>query len=155
MSRRIITLGTWEGQPIEWLVLKEENSNMLCVSKKILFMYCFNDNESKGSAYETSDIRKYLNNEFFNTAFNEAEKKRIVNALLTDSNNAKDDVFLLSKSEIENLMTPEEATCGIWWYTRTASTNKTVYDHSSDSNTFAGYLTDEDGIRPAMYIREK
>lgn len=24
MSRRSITLGTWDGKPIEWLVLKEE-----------------------------------------------------------------------------------------------------------------------------------
>lgn len=155
MSKRIITLGTWDGNPIEWIVLKEENSNMLCVSKKVLFCHCFNDNANKGSAYNTSDIRAYLNKDFWNSAFNATEKKRIVNTLLADSNNAKDDVFLLSKSEVVSLMTPEEAICGIWWYTRTAKTNNTVYDHDANKNAFGEYLMDDDGIRPAMWIKEK
>ena len=47
MSKCIIMLGTWDSKPIEWIVLKEENSALFCVSKDILFRHCFNDNEIK------------------------------------------------------------------------------------------------------------
>lgn len=154
MSKRVITMGNWKGKPIEWLVLKIEESLLLCISKEVVFSHCFNDNENKGSNYDTSDIRKYLNNEFWNKAFSADEKKKIVNIKLPDSNNAKDNIFLLSKSEIEGLMTQQERICGSWWYTRTSLNNKKVYDHKSDNTSFEGYLTDDDGIRPAMYIKE-
>lgn len=154
MDKRVITLGTWDGKPIEWLVLKRDEFLLLCISKTVIFNHCFNDDESKGSNYDTSDIRKYLNNEFWNKAFSKDEKKKIVNIKLSDSNNAKDDIFLLSKSEIESLMTQQERICGAWWYTRTANNNQTVYDHRNDQLSFGTYLTDDDGIRPAMYIKE-
>ena len=154
MSKRIITLGTWDDMPIEWIVLLEENSAFFCVSKAVVFNHCFNDNENKGSAYNTSDIRAYLNNDFWNGAFNNTEKKRIINTILVDSNNAKDNVFLVSKSEVESLMTSEEAICGAWWYTRTPKTKKSVYDHRSDQHSFGEYLTDSDGIRPAIWVRK-
>ena len=154
MSKRIITMGKWEKQPIEWIVLIDNETSMLCVSKSVLFGHCFNDNENKGSNYSSSDIRAYLNNEFWNKAFSATEKKMIINAVLPDVNNAKDDVFLLSKSEVDSLMTSEEATCGNWWYSRTSKTNKTVYDHKSDCHEWGEYLTDKDGIRPAIWVRK-
>lgn len=154
MSKRIITLGTWEGKPIEWLVLKEEGFATFCVSKIVLFTHCYNDDENKGNDYAKSDIRKYLNSNFFKTAFSDVEKKKIINVKNTDSN-TKDNIFLLSKSEIENLMSNGERICGHWWYTRTPSNNERVYEHKSDAASFATYLTDIDGIRPAMWIKEK
>ena len=153
MSKRIITFGTWEGKPIEWIVLKEEDFALFCVSKKVIFSYKYNDNENKGTVYEKSDIRKYLNGEFFKKAFTESEKKKIINMKNSDSN-TKDNVFLLSKSEVENLMTNNERVCGSWWYTRTPINNAKVYDHRDDRASFGEYLTDSDGIRPAMWIKE-
>lgn len=44
MSKRIITLGKWEGNPIEWIVLKEESFGTLVISKDMLFSYRFNQN---------------------------------------------------------------------------------------------------------------
>ena len=37
MSKRVITLGTWNGNPIEWIVLKEDGFQTLVVSKWPLF----------------------------------------------------------------------------------------------------------------------
>lgn len=153
MSGRSITLGTWKGKPIEWLVLKEEGLATFCISKKIIFCHCYNDNDNKGSNYAKSDIRKYLNCNFFKTAFSEVEKKKIVSVKNTDSN-TKDNVFLLSTSEIQSFMTNEERICGSWWYTRTQYNSIKVYDHRNDSASFGEYLTDTDGIRPGVWIKE-
>lgn len=154
MSKRIITLGTWEGKSIEWLVLKEEGFATFCVSKIVLFTYCYNGDANKGNDYAKSDIRKYLNSNFFKTAFSDVEKKKIINVKNTDSN-TKDNIFLLSKSEIVNLMSNGERICGDYWYTRTPSNNERVYDHNHDVASFSTYLTKINGIRPAMWVKEK
>lgn len=155
MSKRVITLGTWDGKPIQWLVLKEEGLATFCISKEIIFSHCYNDNENKGSNYAKSDIRKYLNCNFFKTAFSEVEKKKIVSVKNTDSN-TKDNVFLLSKSEIESLMANGERICGAYWYTRTQYNSVTVYEHQAYNADFWQYLnlTDTDGIRLGVWIKE-
>ena len=70
------------------------------------------------SDYETSSIRKWLNNDFYNTAFSDSEKKEISTTTLNndgyytsvgttgyeklDSNETKDKIFLLSYNEVRN-----------------------------------------------------
>lgn len=70
------------------------------------------------SDYETSSIREWLNNDFYNTAFTDGEKKEINTTTLNndgyytligttgyeklDSNETKDKIFLLSYNEIRN-----------------------------------------------------
>ena len=74
MSRRIITLGTWDGKPIEWIVLKEEDFGTLVLSKNILFQSKFDDSSN---IWKDSYIRRYLNNDFFNH-FTNLEKKEFL-----------------------------------------------------------------------------
>ena len=80
----------------------------------------FNDDSYKNYAsdYETSSIRQWLNNDFYNTAFTDDEKEEIITATLNndgrktsseiagyeklDSNETKDKIFLLSYNEIGN-----------------------------------------------------
>ena len=80
----------------------------------------FNDSEYENYAsdYETSFIRKWLNEDFYNTAFTEAEKKEINTTVLNndsyntllgitgyeklDSNPTNDKIFLLSYNEVIN-----------------------------------------------------
>ena len=70
------------------------------------------------SDYETSSIRKWLNNDFYNTAFTDSEKKEINTTTLNhdgyntsdgttgyeklDSNSTNDKIFLLSYNEVRN-----------------------------------------------------
>ena len=70
------------------------------------------------SDYETSSIRKWLNNDFYNTAFTDSEKKEINTTTLNndgyytsvgttgyeklDSNSTNDKIFLLSHNEVRN-----------------------------------------------------
>lgn len=69
-----------ELQPIEWFVLKEENENKLLISKYALLCRAFH--KGYNSCWETCDLRQYLNSEFYDIAFDQSEKERIVKAKL-------------------------------------------------------------------------
>ena len=98
MSKRVITLGTWEGKPIEWIVLKEEKGLTLVFCKGAVNRMDCSWNGTSGT-WRDLNIRKWLNNEFYNNAFTDEEKKKIVNSFLKDPESTKDDVFLLSYDE--------------------------------------------------------
>jgi len=174
MSKRIVTLGTWEDKPIEWIVLKEDNFGTLIFSRLALFSFDFTDNMA--STWRDSKVRSYLNKEFYNTAFTEDEKKKIINTFLEEPELTRDNVFLLSKDESENLMTIDERKCG----DGTSCNNHTCNDCYKFSdihgtcvclrtqyNSICIYSIYPDGeldfyfgigstsIRPAMWIREK
>ena len=100
MSGRSITLGTWNGKPIEWLVLKEEGLATLVISKDTIGNYYF-DGNSSNSSWAHSWLRTFLNNDFYEKTFTAEEKKKIVNAKLTDVGNAKDNVFYYQKMRLE------------------------------------------------------
>lgn len=156
-KRQIITLGTWENKPVKWLVLKENTTSYFCVSEDALFNHCFNDNLAKGSDYSTSDIRKFLNNEFYNDCFNESEKYLIMNHKITGefSKDVKDYVFLLSISEVEQLMNDTERIIWKYWWTRTSKGRSCVYVHYFDYIDFDDWsITNSLGIRPAILIRK-
>ena len=119
-------------EPIEWVVLSEEEN--LLMSKMLLDAQPINNIiysktpelglESKvfykdaefqtfATDYATSDIRAWLNNDFFNTAFSVGEAQHIVESRLDNSvwnhRNSKyssqsttDKVFLLSFEEAKN-----------------------------------------------------
>lgn len=82
-----ITFGSYEQdnyasnglEPIEWQVLSKENDKVLLLSRFCLEFKRFGD-YGLGTAgnWEESEIREWLNDGFFNTAFNESEQKRIV-----------------------------------------------------------------------------
>ena len=83
-------------QPIEWQVLAKEENKMLVISKYGLEVRRFGYNFS--NSWENSDIRKWLNNDFYNKTFTEQEKKFIKPSNLSDVGTT-DNIFLLSKEE--------------------------------------------------------
>lgn len=97
-----------EVKPIEWLVLEEEQDNKLLLAKYALDCQPYNVNFEK-TCWENCTLRKWLNNEFYNAAFNEEEKSQLVlSNVLPDKNpefdsnqgeNTHDNVFLLSVLE--------------------------------------------------------
>ena len=148
MSRRTITLGTWEGQPIEWLVLKEESYGTLVISEDRIGTYRFDDNNRPD--WNSSSLRRFLNGNFFNSAFNDEEKKKIVNVRI---DSVKDDVFVLSLQEYCNLTTNEDY-FETWCWTKSSFNGNRLYVFGA--NQSAGADPSEcHCVRPAMYIREK
>ena len=112
----IITFGTYEqdnnlsngSELIEWLVLDKEDNKALVISKYALDVKPYN---AKGDevTWETCDVRKWLNGEFYNEAFSAVERKQIEEVIVsaedneleaTDAgNDTKDNIFLLSNLE--------------------------------------------------------
>ena len=81
---------------------------MLVISKRVIDCKPYH-NTKKEITWEHSDIRKWLNNDFMNDAFNQNEQKLIVETRLENSNNPTlgtnggndtiDKMFLLSMQE--------------------------------------------------------
>ncbi|MCR5768493.1 MAG: DUF6273 domain-containing protein [Lachnospiraceae bacterium] len=115
----IITFGAYEqdaniknGQePIEWVVLSKTQSQLFVVSKYVLDSLPYNY-EYKGVKWETCTLRKWLNDNFYNAAFNKEEKALIKTTTGEDfdnpgektpgGNDTKDKIFLLSKLDMIN-----------------------------------------------------
>lgn len=161
MSKRIITLGTWGGKPIEWVVLSEDEFSTLVISRYEITSRCF-DNNSSNNNWGSSDLRKFLKNEFYKSAFTEDEKKKIVNVKLTDANNAKDNVFILSESEVTSLLLKDGdddyerihyRSCSYCCWTRTK--DGSYVRHGYAKGCWCGhYAHDTRAVRPAMWIKE-
>ncbi len=64
-------------ESIEWIILKKDGDDALLISKKILDTKAFEDGIGS-TTWEDSSIRKWLNEDFYNTAFDEADKARIM-----------------------------------------------------------------------------
>lgn len=104
-------------EPIEWLVLDEVDNKVLVISKYALDCKKYND-EYVECTWESSSLRKWLNSDFINEAFTDAEKGMLVTSDVpadpnsdydTEPGNAtQDQVFLLSQAEMERYLTTEE-----------------------------------------------
>ena len=108
------------------------------------------------------DLRKYLNNDFYKSAFNEDEKKKILNVKLTDVNNTKDNVFILSESELNSLLLKDGdddyenmhyADCAycIWTRTKDSSYVRSGY---AEGCWCTKYSSETHAVRPAMYLKK-
>lgn len=70
-------------EPISWLLLKADDGKMLLFSEMILDYLPFDSNFSR--KYENSQIRKFLNEDFLNVAFNEEEKSLILKSTVDNN----------------------------------------------------------------------
>ena len=64
-------------EPIEWIVLDRTNDKALLLSKYVLDCKCYN-NGSKDVTWETCDLKKWLNKDFYNNAFDISEQNKIM-----------------------------------------------------------------------------
>ena len=102
----------WNEDPIEWIVLEKdsENKRALIISKYILDVrpITYKSGE-KNTTWGNSNIRAWLNDEFYNSAFTAEEKNKIKEVQLVNEDNddymtlggrdTTDKIFLLSISE--------------------------------------------------------
>ena len=119
-----ITFGTYsqassgKKAAIGWDILEEKDGMVLIISHYILDARSFDDDA--GNNYAESDLREWLNNEFYNTAFTDEEKAKIVTTLVDNSvestgfessryacEDTEDKIFLLSSKEAEKYYTDE------------------------------------------------
>ena len=156
MSIKEFILGKWDGKPIEWSVLKEESFGTLVISKDRIARMVF-DNSSSNNNWGSCSLRKFLNGDFFNQAFSDDEKKKIVNV---KNDYTKDDIFILTKDEVENLLKDDyydieyHGSCSYCCWTRTKDGTKVRTGYAS--GCWCSYAPNCGySVRPAMYIKMK
>ena len=101
----------------DWLVLKREKDHMLLLMKDVLEPGEQYHEESRAITWEKCTLRKWLNEDFYNT-FTPEEQARILETHLENPDNEEyetkggndtdDKVFLLSLDEAEEYMTHDE-----------------------------------------------
>ncbi len=114
----VITLGRYpqtaseEIKPIEWRVLEIKDNKALLLADKGLDVAPYNT-EWEPASWKTCTIRQWLNADFYNKAFNDSEKSRIVITVVNVSDFPEiykdaakfngitnDRIFLLSADEV-------------------------------------------------------
>lgn len=119
VQHTVITLGSYEqdgdttsAEPIEWIVIAGENGKKLLISKYILDCQMFNEVYGE-CTYDSSSIRKWLNDDFLTKAFTEEEQaKLLVTTVMAEADSTgsdvEDKVFLLSESEVKAYLVSDE-----------------------------------------------
>ena len=120
-SGDVITFGSYEQdnnldngtEPIEWIVLSVENDRAFLVSKYGLDCIQYDDNEDLGAqwdydnflSWEKCRIKNWLNDDFYNTAFNTTEQKLVIETNFSEEGfwTNKRKVSLLSLEDIRTL----------------------------------------------------
>lgn len=156
-------------EPIIWTVLDEKDGNKLLITKYIIDSIPYDKNNN--AVWDSSDIRKWLNNGFYNTAFNSEEKGSIVL-----EENEEDKVFLLThqevskyfKNEDERLAKPtnyavkngcyaNENGDAAWW-TRSPGLTETSPEYLASNGDFGTreHQASETiiGTRPAIWVKD-
>jgi len=98
-------------EPIQWRVLSNTNGELFVMADKILDSRAYTQALTPVT-WETSDLRAWLNNDFYNAAFTANEKVRIETSLVVNDdhpvygteggNNTNDKLYLLSYNEAIN-----------------------------------------------------
>lgn len=160
---------------IDWYVLDEQEDRRLVISKNVLENRAYH---APGGAvtWENSEIRAYLNGEFYGT-FSAQEKEIILESTVKNPSNSQygvaggndtvDKVFLLSLNEAEKylgagveLLRGIDISTGeaVWWHLRSPGE---AADVNASVNTiglidyhgvFDGVKDPAGGVRPAMWI---
>ena len=138
----VITFGTYEQdgnlmngkEAIEWIVLEEDGSSALLISKYLL------DNQPYhsimyDSSWENCSLRKWLNNTFFNDAFSTDEQDKILYSTVTlndhdrqSSDTVSDKLYILSAYETDRYFSSD----------RERRCNPTSYALSHGAHGFVG-----------------
>lgn len=92
---------------VDWRVLAVEGDQTLVISGKNLDCMPFSQT-SERVTWETSTLRAWLNNEFYNTAFSTEEKEAVLSTSVSnqgknEESNTLDRIFLLSLEEVRQL----------------------------------------------------
>lgn len=113
----VITFGQYEqdnnsdngAEPIEWDVLSVDGDDVFVWSRKVLDNRFYNE-ERTDVTWETCTLRKWLNEEFYQTAFSASEQSAILKTTnhtpdnektgVLGGNDTEDYVFMLSEDEV-------------------------------------------------------
>ena len=113
---RYFFAGEKDLRPIEWIVLADEDGELILLSKYCLDVVHYFERFGE-VAWEDSRLRHWLNGAFYDRAFTEKEKQRIVETVIVtdetrDPASHRNKLFILSRSQIEELLPDREKRLG-------------------------------------------
>ena len=162
----VISWGVWEDKPLLWRVLDREGDKRLLLAEEIVARQPYNK-EYDNTYWQTSTLRRWLNQAFFQKAFSLKERSRILNTRLKNPPNPRyltsgggdtvDKLFLLGLDQLERyLSTDAQRAMGQWWWVRSPGLNilsaASVYEDGSIYDTGINIHYADGGVRPAMWI---
>ena len=163
-----------ENALIEWLVLKNDGSKALLISKYALDCQQYHTSRIFG-IWKTCTLRKWLNGTFISNAFSHEEQAMILSTT-TESADTKDRVFLLSRDEAWEYFSSDStrqcqgtAYCYAqgayktgngnckWWLRSPGSSGYTAYVYDGSLRDYYGEHSccvdnDDIAVRPALWI---
>ncbi len=172
----LVTYGHYEqdndlengSESIEWIVLDKKDYGVEMVSRYILDAMEYDDSGS--TDWEDSDIRFWLNTDFYEEAFSEYEQDAmVILSVKTNGSDTEDCVFLNSTGNVNNYLDPErqcEATAyaeaqGLyvyndgmseWWLRNKNTLMDSVYFVSHDGEFSHTYPGNTKGVRPVIMV---
>lgn len=168
----VISFGNYNGQEIEWVVLEASEDSMLVISKECVARKEFHEFR-QDVTWENSSSRKWLNEDFYNKAFDADEKSRVRLTHLAAEDSAKyhilggndtdDYLFYLTANEADIYFENDAARCALnpdgskaFWWLRTPGCIDEDFSYvatDGDIIIYGEYCSNYlGGIRPAMYI---
>ena len=166
-------LGQWKGNALTWRVIDVQGDRaLLLLAEACLGRKPYNMTQTPVT-WETCSLRKWLNKDFYDLAFNDEEKTRILETTIpaqanpdygTDpGNDTQDKVFLLSISEAQSLLTKKQRIFEnpgshygwCWWLRSTGKyPERAVVVYSDGSiDSFGDLVYGADNVvRPALWI---
>lgn len=172
-----VSFGDYNGA-IDWTVLAADNDKLLLLTSKCIEKRAYHTEETE-ITWEQCEMRKWLNQTFYEMAFSEKEKAQIQKTKVVNKDNdafetrggktTKDYVFLLSIEEAETYFseTGERMTSftdgnGGWWWLRSPGFQETDAANIGDYGNVnkAGHKVYDKyvvngGVRPAIWITRK
>ncbi len=179
-----ITFGNYSGKDIEWIVLDENDSGVLLLSKNVIDTKPYNESDVE-ITWENCTLRGWINNDFYYAAFSPEEQSRIIETNVVNSDNAdtrarggsdtNDRVFILSMDEANKYLGSDEARraqpCDylpqdgsfifdgyIFWWLRTPGNNNKYAAQVGSDGYISGYgdwvTFPNVGVRPAIWISD-
>lgn len=176
-------------EPIEWRVLAVKvtvkGGKALLISQYALDCKRYNENIYEEPSWKKCILRKWLNNDFMNSAFSNTEQSLILLSEVTADKDPRyntnqgydtdDKIFLLSVKEAEQYFkNDEDRKCAptkfavnngayqkegqCWWWLRSLGRNSRLasFVYSDGSVHFGGHVYDVNfSVRPALWINLK
>ncbi len=170
----LLAFGKYNDIDIEWRVLDKQKDKALLISDKVLFSKEFSDNV-ENTTWENCTLRSYLNNEFYNSAFENEDRKLIIKNKVINSNiesdgadekkYTEDYIFLLSYEEYNKYFSSDieyeynRNSGSSWWLRSLPLSSSWDWDSSNKIMVVVEYTSigsskpsNKNGVRPALWI---
>ena len=150
-----IEFGEYQGEGIEWLVLKKEEGRLFLLSKNAIDFMAYNS-VKQAVTWQTCSLRQWLNGDFIGEAFSSGEREQIADTPVRTDDNPKygtsggneteDKVFLPSISDVDKYLSRDDRKCYMTEYAK-----KRTYENDPE---WYGRIFDKFGGACGWWLRD-